>query len=173
MTYTAASVANSFLNRSFSEPDAPKISPMKIQKLIYLAHGYYLVETGKPMLDELFEAWKFGPVLPSLYHSCKHLGSSNLERFLVDNVVGTKSKNSAPLVTDIRANDIIDFVWKEYGAEAAIKLSAWTHVRGGPWDKVTDGGRNIIRNQDIPNDYIAEYFRENLYDEESAEEATA
>ncbi len=48
MPYPAASVANGFLQRSFS--DGNLITPMKIQKLVYIAHGCTLVECEAPLL---------------------------------------------------------------------------------------------------------------------------
>ena len=170
MAFSAASVANSFLSRSFGDQNMPGISPMKIQKLLYLAHGYHLAETGQPLLDEFFEAWKFGPVLPSIYHACKHNGSRSINSYIVDNAFGNRP---APIPTEPLANEIIDFVWHEFGQEDAATLSDWTHVRGGPWDKVTESGTSIMRNKDIPNELIENYFKENLYGQEASTSAVA
>lgn len=173
MTYSAATIANAFLSRSFR--DKRSVSPMKIQKLVYLAHGHALVERPQPILNENFEAWKFGPVLPSLYHECKKYGPSGINCYLEDMDLTTGQSAPAPLPTDEITNDIVEFVWGAYGHYQASVLSEWTHAKGGPWDQVTNGGANIIRNQDIPNDLIKIYFEENLYDDgaDLFEKATA
>lgn len=170
MTYTAASVANAFLNHAFSEDKT--VSPMKIQKLVYIAHGYSLVECDAPMVNEVFEAWKFGPVLNTLYHECKRFGKRGIGDFVrdIDHDFGTN--RVAPIPNDPQVLEIVSFVWKTYGTESAISLSDWTHEKGGPWDKVTNGGERILRHQDVPNDLIAEYFRNNMYADEAALEVS-
>lgn len=161
MPYTAASIANAFLSRAFR--DRKSISPMKIQKLAYIAHGYSLVECNEPMLDEVFEAWKFGPVLSSLYHECKQYGSGSIRDYLRDIDPETGRSSPAPLPDDANVNDIIDYVWETYGDDSAISLSDWTHVKDGPWDKVTKGGSQILRHQDVDNALIKDYFASNMY----------
>ncbi len=138
---------------------------MKIQKLLYIAQGYFLVEQGKPLLDEVFEAWKFGPVLDSLYHECKHFGHKGVDKFL-SGIGGHNGRiRQAPIPEDDDIKDIVDFVWKNYGNEEPTSLSAWTHEKGGPWDEVTDGGNNILRHKDVPNEKIKEYFEKHMYDD--------
>lgn len=173
MPYSAASITNAFLSRAFR--DQKIISPMKAQKLVYFAHGYVLCETREPLLDELFEAWKFGPVLPSLYHECKKYGKSYIVDYLRDYDRQTSKWRPAPIPSDCEVNDVLDFVWITYGDMEAITLSDWTHVKGGPWDKITQGGSLILRNQAIPNIEIETYFRENMYDDlfEKATQKTA
>lgn len=168
MPYSAASIANAFLNRAFGARGQNSISPMKLQKLVYLAHGHTLAETGEPLLDEAFEAWKFGPVLPSLYHECKRFGGGTVRDFIHDYDLQTEKYYPAPVPDDGTIVSIIDFVWKTYGNEDALSLSDWTHAKNGPWDQVTSGGQNILRNQDIPNKVIRQYFLDNL-DAEAAE----
>ena len=161
MRYSAASVANLFLSKAFR--DKKTISPMKMQKLIYIAHGYSLVENGEPLLDEVFEAWQFGPVLSSLYHECKYFGKTGINKYLSDFDPRSGKWTPAPMPEDPGIIEIIDFVWRTYGNDNPISLSVWTHEKGGPWDKVTDGGRNILRNQEVPNGMIKEYFTKHMY----------
>src|SRR6185369_6756877 len=51
------------------------IDPMKVQKLIYYAHGWHLALTGKPLLDRSVEAWQYGPVLPDVYRAFQEFGA--------------------------------------------------------------------------------------------------
>lgn len=163
MSYSAASIANGFLSLGFR--DEKNITPMKIQKLVYLAHGHALVERPALIINEFFEAWKFGPLLPSLYHECKRYGPNAIDNYIHDLDLRTGLKFPAPMPDETMVRDITEFVWCTYGDYSASTLSDWTHAKGGPWDKVTNGGTKILRGQDISNDLIKIYFSENLYDE--------
>lgn len=160
--YPAAAIANAFLSRAFR--DRRHVDPMKIQKLCYLAYGYALVDLDTPIINEEFEAWQFGPVLPSLYHECKAYRWNAITEYLKDYNHQTESFEPVPYPKEDEINEIIDFVWSNFGEEEATALSDWTHVKGGPWDKVTEGGTTLIRNKNIPDKLIKEYFEKNLYD---------
>ena len=166
MPYSAASVANKFLELSFR--DNKPVTPMKIQKLLYIAHGYSLVELSKPMLNEVFEAWQFGPVLSTLYHECKNYRSAPISKMLRDIDPITGKETSAAPPDDAEVIDIISFVWDQFKDVSATVLSDWTHDKNGPWYSVTKGGTEILRHQDVPNDLIKTYFESNLYGEEKA-----
>ena len=54
-------VANKFLE--LGERDGVSdITPMKLLKLVYIAHGWHLAlsEGKKPLVNEASEAWKYG-----------------------------------------------------------------------------------------------------------------
>ncbi len=141
MTYSPVHIANEFLLRG--KKDEIPVSPMKIQKLMYLAHGYYLHLTGNPLIDEQFEAWKFGPVLASIYHKCKKFDRRGIQGILTSHEKKTE--------LDDNANTVISFVWETYGKYDPMVLSRWTHERGGPWDKTDLDER-------IDNKLIEAYF---------------
>jgi uncharacterized phage-associated protein len=51
------------------------LTNLKLQKIPYLAHMVFVGRTdGRLLIDEPFEAWDFGPVLPRLYHRVKIFG---------------------------------------------------------------------------------------------------
>lgn len=66
MTYCLTNIANNFIRLS-----GHQITPQKLVKLTYLAHGHYLAATRKPLFLELVEAWKYGPIIPELYEKVK------------------------------------------------------------------------------------------------------
>jgi uncharacterized phage-associated protein len=61
MPYPAAAIANEFIK--VAKRNGVLLTPMKLQKLVYFAHGWYLALLGKPLINEPVEAWKFGPVI--------------------------------------------------------------------------------------------------------------
>src|SRR5262245_26249764 len=73
LPYPVAEVANWLIERGLE--DGRPVDPLKLQKLLYFAHGWHLAITGAPLLDEPIEAWQYGPVVSSIYHEFKHFGS--------------------------------------------------------------------------------------------------
>lgn len=155
--YSAKAVANAFLNRAFASKK--NIDPLKIQKLVYYASGYYLAATGVPLIDEAFEAWDKGPVVPSLYHEFKQFGYSPIRTLAEE--IDWDDEGPIPVPppqSDRRADKIIDFVWDRYGKRSSIELSELTHVEDGPWDRTRKNNKFHIKNKDIPDAFIEEYF---------------
>ena len=58
-------ISNNLLHLSFNENIS--ITPMKLQRLLYLIYRDYLIETNQPLFSERFEAWKYGPALSSIH----------------------------------------------------------------------------------------------------------
>lgn len=62
---SANTVADFFL--SFAHEHGDYITPLKLQKLVYYADAWHLVNFDEALVDEDFEAWIHGPVVRSLY----------------------------------------------------------------------------------------------------------
>lgn len=153
MPYPSASIANAFLRRARKAKQA--LDPMKIQKLLYYANGYYLAKTDAPLVDEYFEAWKFGPVLPSLYYEFQKFGADGIKAWACD----PDSGQFAEPPDEPLANKVVDFVWQRFGGLDATDLSRRTHKKGSPWERVISAQDGVVyRNTDIPTPYIKEYF---------------
>ena len=52
------------------------LTPMQLMKLVYIAYGWYLAMHNARLFDDRIEAWKYGPVIPNLYHATKHFGGN-------------------------------------------------------------------------------------------------
>jgi len=123
------------------------LSNLKIQKLIYLAHMFYMGRNdGDPLVSGRFEAWDYGPVNPDLYHLLKIYGA---------NPVGNIFRGY-PDVPDDAQGKILDEVYDAIGDRTAGKLVAATHRSGGAWEKhYSPGKRGIsIPNDDIFQEYV-------------------
>ncbi len=77
------------------------------------------------MIDQKFEAWIYGPVLPGLYHDLKYYGPDVVSSF--------------PYTSPFSAGDtqkiVIDFVYESYGQMSVKGLIQLTHRDGGGWAK--------------------------------------
>lgn len=134
MAYEAKAVANYFLD--FGSSSA--LNPMKIQKLVYFAHGWHLaIHSGEPLIDEAVQAWTYGPVIPSLYHEFKKYGSGPITSpALSMELSGTMLRFVKPSVGDEQTMDLLGNVWEVYGDMSAVQLSNLTHEPGSPWHQV-------------------------------------
>ncbi|WP_217520008.1 Panacea domain-containing protein [Vibrio metschnikovii] len=66
---SANQVADFFL--AFAKEHGDYISQLKLQKMVYYADAWFLVNNGTPLISEDFEAWVHGPVVRTLYHRFK------------------------------------------------------------------------------------------------------
>ena len=158
MAYDANAVANHFLDMATSKGKA--LTPMKLQKLVYFAHGWNLALFEEPLIDEPIQAWKFGPVVPSLYQEFKHAGNSAI----VTKATNFNFKDFEVVTPDVPESDertraLLDRVWNSYGKLSAIDLSNLTHLPNTPWEQVMKESGPDVRNAIIPNDKIRDHFK--------------
>lgn len=161
MPLPAKAVANYFLDRA--KRDRIPMTQMKIQKLVYIAHGWHLAMLDRPLIREKIEVWRWGPVIPDLYHDLKEFGNQPVTRKSVEIVIdGTAVNLRAPKISFAdRDTDttkiLLDRVWKVYRGYTAAQLSAMTHRKGTPWQ---DMARNLKIY--IPNKLIQKYYKNRI-----------
>lgn len=59
--------------------DGDLISNLKLQKLLYYAQAWYLVNFDGPLFGDSIEAWDFGPVIPDVYRRYKRFGCNPIK----------------------------------------------------------------------------------------------
>jgi len=158
MKYSSKAVANKFIDIA-KEKDSP-ITPMKLQKLVYFAHGWYLSLTnGQPLIDEKIEAWRYGPVVPSLYHEFKSHGNRPIEGYATDpQIIDHDFRSITPhLPDDKNLSAFINKIWEVYGKYTGVQLSNITHQSETPWAE-TWGSEGVPNNTDIDDLVIKKYF---------------
>jgi uncharacterized phage-associated protein len=121
---SANSVADYFIKKSqeASSGEYKKLSPLKLQKILYYAQGWHLGVFDKPLFKESVYAWRLGPVVKEIYDRFKIHGRSNLAEF-----EWSFSHNF-----DDETKKFLDEVWEQYGSETADKLVDRTHL-SVPW----------------------------------------
>jgi uncharacterized phage-associated protein len=154
---TSMAVANWFVE------NASDITPLKLQKLIYFAHGWHLALRDQPLIDEYIEAWDYGPVVPSVYHEFKEFGNRPID------IPGTAIERSGDtgfrIVTPRLAPDpdhgveaLLKKINQVYGGFSALRLSADTHKVGTPWEETRKKNPNR-KGVDISDELIQTYFK--------------
>lgn len=158
MGYDPKSIANVFL--ALAEAAGKRLTPLQLIKLVYIAHGWYLALTSKPLIRETPQAWQYGPVVPSLYQEFKEFGNSPITRRCEKFAFGTPSE-LPPDGEDGGLHRFLQKIWNVYGKYTGAQLSTLTHQVGTPWHDVwyNQGGKDR-HGADIPNDLIRAHYQE-------------
>lgn len=148
-------VANYFIKKS-----GYRATPLQLIKLSYIAHGYVLAMTNNHLFNEQVEAWKFGPVIPSVYHSFKHYGKSRVDKLSFDMTFNDDfSYVERDYIfrddTDAEVYQVLDAVWAGYGKYSGFELVDLTHQKNTPWDKTYNADPRTLF---IDNENIKDYY---------------
>lgn len=146
-TLSAVDVANEIIR--VAHETGKSISNMKLQKLLYLAQGIHLaLKTDAPLFDDPIEAWKYGPVVPSVYHKFKIYFSGEIPQN------HPFTGNAVELNSDQKK--IIERVVELYGGLSAMRLSNFTHLEESPWFEIYNANSFSA---EIPTLSISTYFK--------------
>lgn len=155
MQYPAIVVANEIIKLANSEKI--DITPMKLQKILYLANGIYCKKRGDKLIKEKFEAWDYGPVVRSVYATYRDCKGNNITE-PINELIHT-SGFSFTLSSNINVEDedllIIKEAWDNAKNLSAFTLSAWSHNKNSPWDKTFNANPKPVY---ISDEHIKEYF---------------
>lgn len=141
---TALNVGNNLLNRAFAEEI--DMTPMKLQKMLYLVYKEYYKSTGCPLFGERFEVWKYGPVVRSVYDEFKYKGSNRIDTY-------AKEADGSVLVgnedTSIAFRNALNSVWGRYKNIDGIRLSEMTHRKDTAWYRAVKQKQPFLNDADI------------------------
>ncbi|MFC2382773.1 MAG: Panacea domain-containing protein [Porphyromonas sp.] len=158
MEVNALAVANYFveLSKRYGVP----LRLLGLVKRVYIAHGFSLAITGRPLVDPRFdriEAWKYGPVIPSVYHSFKHNKDKPIKEPAVIarwSASEAKEKFEVPKLTNEDDKRLVELIWKRYIQLSDGDLVSITHEPGTPWSMVYVEGENRV----IPDERTRDYY---------------
>ncbi|HEM2541014.1 TPA: DUF4065 domain-containing protein [Streptococcus suis] len=54
------------------------ISNLHLQKTLYFVQAFFLVKTGKPIIDGTFSRWPYGPIIKEVYYAFNKYGASEI-----------------------------------------------------------------------------------------------
>lgn len=146
MPYSAAKIANEMLR--LASERGRGLSPLKLLKLVYIAHGWSFPYLGQPLLSEPAQAWQYGPVVPSLYRAVSRYRAGPIDAPIPDPDPQQLSPEAAGL---IRA------VFDTYSPYTAVQLSNLTHMPDTPWSEAwNERGKNAV----IGDDRIAAHYNQ-------------
>ena len=164
--YDPRAIANWFLDRAAR--DDRTLTQMKLQKLVFIAHGFYLAIYDEDLIDEGVEAWQYGPVIRSLYREFAWFGNEAIieKARVFDGTSMTKLEISVyDAMPDEKLEgvlDILEQVWNVYSKYTAVQLSRMTHQEGSPWQQAWNPTQRYIK---IPRDTIKSYYETLVVDD--------
>lgn len=127
------------------------VTNLTLQKLLYFSHGLMLASYDTPLIDDVFQAWKYGPVVEALYHDLKMFGPAHIapdNGFI--NLWPKLSQDSE------REHLVINTVLDQLGKMSGRQLVQFSHDPKGPWHTVYESHKHSI---EIPNEEIKKYFK--------------
>jgi len=126
----ALNIAKYFLYKANLEGDL--ITNLKMQKLLYYAQAWYLVNfKNRVLFDDVIEAWDFGPVIPSVYHHFKEYRHTPIDYKSSPNSIFKKVQGEEKEYLDefydkfinFSAHDLVNMSHNEEPWEIAFKNS--------------------------------------------------
>ena len=149
LTKIESACANTILECFFKRDRL--ITHMKLQKILYFSTGTYVATENRPMTEQLFQAWPYGPVLPNLYYQLRMYGDSDITELI-------EFENSKYSYKYGEVFDTIVSIVEKLGNLTAWELSEKTHAKNGPWFQTVD---KKGYKKDIDFNLIKEYFTKN------------
>lgn len=158
--YDPRGVANYILD--CCEMGGIAISNLKLQKIMFFVEGWHSATLGRQLIDADFEAWDYGPVISTIYHSFKSWGSEAIEGRA--NAINLKDGSTAPVKVNLPNDtvDLISFILARYGRLAPAKLVELSHVKDGPWDQVMRIEPTERKTSRISQDAIRDFFSKKI-----------
>ena len=140
----ALNVAAHIINKCI-DLDMP-VSNLKLQKMLYFLDMTYLVNTGKRLIDEDFEAWQYGPVIKDVYERFSSYAATPIElkQDFSENFPSKYANEIQQKINNlarIRTSYLVDI----------------SHKEGTPWDIVYNNGMGNHRI--ISNTILYEYAK--------------
>ena len=118
---------------------------LKLEKLVYMCYADYLCESGKKLFNDKIYAYKFGPVIKSVYEKYKK-SSGGFIKVEDDTYTYSEEGKKMPIRSRILSSEdgvkklvSIDKTLEKYKEFSATKLVNLTHKKSTPWSKTGFG----------------------------------
>lgn len=124
--YTAKDIAHYIVNKCID--DHEPISNLQLQKILYLVQEHYIGTNKTPLFDDNFVAWKYGPVIESVYREFSSNGGEKI----------TQRCSEVELDCEVE-KDILPTI-KENRSAYPWELVKKLHQKGHAWDTTFNNG---------------------------------
>lgn len=132
MVYPSLQAANELLRQHGD------VDPMKLQKLLYYANGWWLALNGRPLLNEQPQVWRYGPVFRGLYGTFARFGHAAIGGPVKAGPFTPEPPTFPNDQAGNHAREFLEWIWQEHGHKSAVQLSDETHAPGTPWRRIAE-----------------------------------
>lgn len=155
---SALDVAKYLLYIAFQNGDT--ITNLKMQKLLYYAQAWYMVNNnGKLLFSDEIQAWKYGPVVPSVYQFFKEYNSYPIHHSVTEADISMIAEHERDFLNEFAV---------EYFSMSATELVSMTHNEA-PWKVAYAKGINTK----IDTGEMYNFYKAMLNESNKKETATA
>lgn len=162
----AMAVANWFLERSWKEPNLPACDQMKLYKLVFYAHGWFMGNCKSELFPEDVEAWPHGPVVRDLYVEFNDAGKNAIARLGKRMEIEDGKVSMVEPKHDGSLDAFFESVWSVYGGYTGIQLSNMTHRPNEAWTIVAEQyGYNLSTKPTITSEIIESVFARKIQEQ--------
>jgi len=135
---------------------------LKLQKLVYYCYADYLCDTGKELFTDKIYAFKYGPVVDSVYKKYKEYGYKPIEKETGDidseKIFEMPAKSRILFAEDGTEKILsIERTLEKYGDLSAADLVDLTHKQDSPWSQTSKS--SWILYSPIKHDTIKKYHK--------------
>ena len=138
-----------------------EITQLRLYKLLYFSHGWYLAEHEQPLVWNYFEAWENGPVIKVVRDCFSKFGKSPITEYC--SMFDLRAGKYLVLPSTLMSLDehFIEGVIDAYKKYSSRQLSLLTHTTGSSWDLVWNSKRPVGRfGLRLTNDEILREFQD-------------
>ena len=143
----ATRVANVLLALAHEHGDV--VTNLKLQKLLYYAQAWYLVNFGKRLFKDPIQAWDLGPVVPDVYHAWKKYQSAPIPYRVKGNEESFFQQHQISFLTDF---------FEVFSSLSATELVSMSHAEK-PWKEAHARGNNSEIDPKRMRDYYTEQYK--------------
>lgn len=157
----AMPVVNHLLWLGFKEK-VDDLNSIKLQKMLYFVHGWYMAITNEILIDEPFYKGQYGPVIPTVVEALKIYNGMPIDDYVSQ--WNEECSTICPLFVNLKNlpqfESIVNQVWKQYYPLNSIQLSSLASCPESPWEKTASSDI-------ISNELIKQYFINKSYENHS------
>ena len=156
--YKSEHIANFFIKKAADQNI--DIDLLRLVKMCYFGYGWALsIMEGKKLIAEDIQAWKFGPVIPSVYHAFQHWGRKPITKFVPSLEISLDEKVEELRYRSVNEETtegrVLSVVWNTYKHKSASEVVSLTHQPGTPWAETY---KKWERGTVIPTEKIKKHF---------------
>ena len=116
------------------------LTPLQVNKMVYIAHGWILGALGRPLIDnrlDQIQAWPTGPIVVHLHNLLRHFRDSPLSLYdlyaLLARQPGSSAEGLVPLPGQMRTERLIELEQRHEEVVQGLKwvYSIYSQYSGG------------------------------------------